>query len=314
MRFDLNQTNAQSFVLSLPDEEGRTRVLGFEYITDLGGAVEIIHDPHLLILESAAADGGRLTRLDWNLPHGRLAIGAPAAVSGLFVDARIPLGLRHGLPVEGRATLRLLDAESLQVEGFIPRLTCGARVAQVAVEQAGDRGAASLGSLAVHDLRTEVAGFQLHVSAGSVGDVEAAWQQGNLDLRVGAASVDKIQATGRDVEVCIERLALAGPVTVRDGQIRIGALTIDEITIAIDQLSATGDGGETAKEAAAGGSMQLPLDLRLLDLISGKLEIDAAVDASVPIIGRRKATHAFRVPIDRGTFDFKRLERGLSAL
>lgn len=309
MRFDLNQTNAQSFVLSLPDAEGRARVIGFEYITDLGGAVEILHDPHLLVLESAAANGCRLTEVDWNLPGGRIVVGSTAAVSGLFVDARVPLAPSHGLPMRGRATLRLLDAEHLQLGGFVPDLSCGLRIAQLAVEQSPEGGAASLGALTVHELRTMVAGMLLQLGTGTIEDVEANWKPGSLTAHLGSASFDKLTASSEAIEISAERVALTRPAAVSGGRIHIGELTIDEIKVAIDDLP-----GLLKGSGSGGGSLQLPLDLRLLDLIDGNLEIAATVDASVPIIGRRKATHEFRLPIERGTIDYKKLERGLSTL
>lgn len=307
MRFDLNQTNAQSFVFSLPDAEGRPRVLGFEYITDLGGAVE--HSPRQLTLQGASANGFRLTEVDWHTGHVHVTIDAPASVSGAHVDARVPLGLRHGLPIEGRVTLRLLDAEGLQIEGPIPRLSGGVRIAQLAVEQSGEGGAASVGSLAVHGLQTTVAGFRIQLGTGTIDDVEVAWTSGGMELRAGSAAIDKLTASSGQVEISAERIAVARPVSTADGQVRIDELSIDEITLTIDQLSSLFQGG-----GQAGGKPGIPLDPRLLDLVSGSLEIDANVDASVPIIGRRRATHAFRVPIEGGTLDYKRLERGLSAL
>lgn len=51
-----------------------------------------------------------------------------------------------------------------------------------------------------------------------------------------------------------------------------------------------------------------PIDLHCLDALQGQLDIDLAVDMTLPWIGRRNVTHYFRIPIDNGTIDFERLE------
>ena len=55
-------------------------------------------------------------------------------------------------------------------------------------------------------------------------------------------------------------------------------------------------------------------DLAALDGLDGKVDVDLTVDATLPVIGGRRATHHFRLPIDSGTLNFHRLEKSLSAL
>lgn len=55
-------------------------------------------------------------------------------------------------------------------------------------------------------------------------------------------------------------------------------------------------------------------DWRLLDGLSGHLNVDVNVDLAVPIIGHRRATHELRVPIDEGTIDYRKLESNLARL
>jgi hypothetical protein len=67
--------------------------------------------------------------------------------------------------------------------------------------------------------------------------------------------------------------------------------------------------------APAEPSERAPLfDLRHLDGLSGELNVDLVVDISVPVIGSRRATHRFRIPIDAGSLDYIGLEGDLSAL
>ena len=46
----------------------------------------------------------------------------------------------------------------------------------------------------------------------------------------------------------------------------------------------------------------------------GHLDVDLDLDLAVPILGRRRATHEFRIPIDGGTIDYRKLEDNLSTL
>lgn len=318
MRFLLNQTNARAFSLSLPDPQGRARALGFEHITDLGGVVE--HTPAQLTLQSTSADGFRLTEVDWNTPHGRVSIGAPATVANLRVDGHIPLGDHRSLPLEGRASLKLLDAESVVVEGALPRLSCGVRVEHLAVEQTGDGGAATVGAVMVRDLQTTAAGFLLRLGTAEVEEIHLAWSPRRTEIVTSALALGKLEASSRNIDFAIEELVMPRGMNVVGGQICIPELAIAKITMTIDQLQdlLPREGGEQAKTEAKTDSgndwIQIPLDPRLLDLVNGRFAVDVTVDAALPVIGRRKATHAFRVPIESGTLNYKQLERGLSTL
>jgi hypothetical protein len=68
-------------------------------------------------------------------------------------------------------------------------------------------------------------------------------------------------------------------------------------------------GGERPSRAP-----QVPFDWRLLDGLSGDIGVDLAVDLTVPVIGRRRATHRFRIPLEAGSLDYMALEGDLSTL
>jgi hypothetical protein len=55
-------------------------------------------------------------------------------------------------------------------------------------------------------------------------------------------------------------------------------------------------------------------DGALLDALFGELKVDLRVDLEVPILGRRVATHRFRVPVEAGAVNFLQLESDLSTL
>jgi hypothetical protein len=55
------------------------------------------------------------------------------------------------------------------------------------------------------------------------------------------------------------------------------------------------------------------LDWNLFDGLSGRVDVDLGVVLKLPVLERR-AVHEFRVAVDRGTVDFRKLERGLAGL
>ncbi len=54
--------------------------------------------------------------------------------------------------------------------------------------------------------------------------------------------------------------------------------------------------------------------MALLDGLAGEINVDLALDLTVPVIGRRRATHRFRIPIVDGVVDYMGLEGDLSTL
>ena len=50
------------------------------------------------------------------------------------------------------------------------------------------------------------------------------------------------------------------------------------------------------------------MDWHFLDVLQGRLDLDLVLDMTLPWIGRRQATHYFRVPIENGTIDYDKLE------
>jgi hypothetical protein len=189
-----------------------------------------------------------------------------------------------------------------------------------------------------------------HVQGRAHRDLEAF----DLELRAGVASsprlvlrIGRLEIEGR-VELAGVRLRIddgegfvfAERVVIADASLALGGvrLVIDRITgeqVAVgwgrDGLRVDADHVDVASgafevafpEAPAGApaeraARRLPfaLDdvLALLDGVAGDLNVDLALDLAVPVIGRRTATHRFRIPIEDGALDYRKLESDLSTL
>src|SRR5690606_11864726 len=101
-------------------------------------------------------------------------------------------------------------------------------------------------------------------------------------------------------------------------------VVVPELTLAVEDLMASWPRRSTAAltEAATAVEAEPPadpeprrrLDLDFLDRIDGRLDVDLTVDVTLPVLGSRRKTHHFRVPIAKGTFNYKDLEGDLAKL
>ncbi|MBX3261838.1 MAG: hypothetical protein KF782_19295 [Labilithrix sp.] len=235
-----------------------------------------------LILSSAA--GARLTGL---------GVGLEESAGGLALDV----------------TATSLVAEDLSVE-----------IGDVAV-----RGRASLG------------GVELVVRGGEGSLAAESVELGAFSLRIGALELASDVVRGERVRIAWGpdpfRLTAAGlhapglrvsvpGARIAAGGVALAAFDVDGGSVAVGRAAVEGArvevkmGGGAASEAAPAPprAREPLLDLRLLDALEGRLDVDVEVDLTVPIIGRRQATHRLRVGIDQGTIDFLALERNLSRL
>lgn len=52
----------------------------------------------------------------------------------------------------------------------------------------------------------------------------------------------------------------------------------------------------------------------MLDHLTGHIHVDVGVDATLPVIGRRRAIHRLRIQVQQGYLDYRQLESDLSTL
>ena len=328
MRFSLKQTSARAFDFSLPDPEGRARQLGFEHITDLGGAIEI--DPRAILLQEAAARLLQITAVEWRTESGLITVGAPVAIADLFVDGCIPRGHQESPPLHGRVTVKRLSTERLLLEGFGPRISTGLRLERVEVAQREPAGTAAVETVALSELETTLGGFLVRLSEAVAGGIHAQWPvagnaepepAGGMALTVASVTGANLAMRSRAVDIQVENI------DVRDAAMRgrafsVAAASVGKLSLELDLAalrSGARDAGRADDPDAADCAPERPsirslIDWRFLDRVDGQLDVDVTVDAHLPVIRRRRATHYFRVPIEKGIFNYRQLESGLSSL
>jgi hypothetical protein len=366
MRFSLKQTSARAFDFSIPDREGRARQLGFEHITELGGAIEIT--PHAILLQEAAARLLQITAVEWRTRSGLIAIGAPVAVKDVFVDGCIPRGHTAALPLDGRAMVKRLSADSVVLEGFGPRISGGLRMERIDVAQREPAGAASIESVAVSELETAAGNFLVRLREATAAGLQARWpvarpdgagqasaagagdagsSTGGLEIAVSSITGTGLAMRSRAIEIQAENIDVQ-QAALHGRALSLAAVSVGKLSLELDlaalraaSLSSSGaaedaehateyaDDAEDAAEqvaehvdrsgaAAARAprrrSIRSQIDWRFLDRVDGQIDVDVTVDAHLPVIRRRRATHYFRVPIEKGILNYRQLENGLSSL
>ncbi|MEM7152583.1 MAG: hypothetical protein AAF799_07065 [Myxococcota bacterium] len=135
--------------------------------------------------------------------------------------------------------------------------------------------------------------------------------EGEVQVRVGHASASTVRIETKTVEVVAQDLSIPEPVHLDGGRLRIESLSVGSVET---HLPTFGTPSDDEPERQAEGQPAEPSALPYLDGLDGHVNLDLVADLQVPILGRRKATHRFRVPLQEGIFDYHQLEKSLAGL
>ena len=200
------------------------------------------------------------------------------------------------------------------------------------------------GNLDARDLRLFLAGQSRSAKLSQLALGEIGGQAGNLtyraerltfrDLRsaadasapegtaAGWASADDVELDFGTFQLRADRLEFPSGIRF-EGKREVIApeAKLENLTLHIDDFAAFGSSGDSeveddaekdasAEDARPGGLAGIE-DWSFLDAIDGHINVDLFVDTTVPLLGRRRATHHFRIPIERGTVDYRGIEDNL---
>jgi hypothetical protein len=139
----------------------------------------------------------------------------------------------------------------------------------------------------------------------------AASEEGTVSVRVGGASASTIRGDFGSVEIVAQDVTAPDSLALEGGAIRLESIEVGRLDARVHELgSSKADKPAPGKPAEPRPALSLPF----LDLLDGHVGVDVVTDVTVPILGRRKATHGFRIPIEGGVVDFNALERSLAGL
>ena len=311
MKISLEQLDARGLRVNLPGPG--QEVIALRAAKGLAGTLEQLGDR--LVLDGVSAERVELETL--RLLLGSLVLGMPSgatstALRGALEQTTQLLQLQMTSAVLEAPALSVV-VEDVVVEGHVrlmaPRLLVR-----------GDDGSLSAE-------RLEVAGFVLRigdlelVAETLVGlAVEIAWGEAGFRLVAGSFETSSLRLTTPDA-LLVGGGASVSALSLHEGKISIGRAALERGDLALS-LAASAPAAATAPAASpatAPAPSPAPVgepvfDWRVLDALSGQLDVDVVVDLTVPIIGRRQATHRLRVAIADGAIDYRALEKNLSRL
>ena len=270
----------------------------------LRGVVE--HSEGKLVLSNVAAEIFELEAL--RLLLGELVLAAPegAVMSGLGMSLD-----QTAEQLTLAATVVELEAQELDIVVGDVRVRGRAKLAAPSLVVHGDEGSLSSSHVQITGFSLQLG--EVHIAADALRGVSVKILWGAAGFRLVATSLEasSLRVTLADVEVAASGVSALG-FALDTHQIALESASVESGNVAIQLHSST---PKTSNVEPLPAVVAEPVvALRTLDRLSGQLDVDVALDLTVPIIGHRKATHRLRVAIDGGTIDYQALEHNLAKL
>jgi hypothetical protein len=309
MSIGINAANLATEGLEL--EIGRGAGQGIHIVLGQSGGVtgRYEQDAGRIALREIAAHQLSIQTLALPLAQGTLRVDAPSILSHLFVDAE----LGGGRPLTGRVRVASAGAHVLFERGPLV-VRSGLSLTGVAYERsepAGQR--VEIESLELGTLRLELPGkASVQAERLSLHGVRCAVEPGgDVSLRCASALAESIsiEQPGRTLQ--LHGVALPKGLELSGDTLRWSEASVERLDVNLPELPARRAPAVAPRAASPG---RAPLDLPLLDQLSGLLSLDLLVDLRIPILPDRRATHSIRLPIVEGAIDFKQLEGCLAGL
>jgi len=262
-----------------------------------------------------------LAALEWPLaPGSRLSITSPATLDALGVELDAAAG-PDASPLSGRVEAGHAHADAVAIElRDGARLALDAELEGAEVVHSPERvGHAAADRLQLDNVQAVLAGAVCRLSSAVLERARVDWQAGELLIGAAAAVTQGLSVTvpAAGLTVEIDRAELPAGLRTSAGALVIPELVVPEVRIAVDDVvelfrPRPRPAPEPAGRAAEPAPRRAPFDYGFLDRVSGRLDVDMTLDMSVPVLGRREATHHFRVPIAGGVINYRDLERDLA--
>lgn len=309
MKVTLDRIDTRGLTVGFPGSTGDTVAIGST--TNLRGTLVVEGD--VTSIRDARADAIVLSKL--HLTLGSLTLAAP--------DGATLKNVTLGGELKGDSTRLEVGASSLEAPEVSILVDDVAVKGRAALEGVRLVVRGDVGSLSA--AKVDLAAFTLRIDDVDVGTeslrgsaVEIGWGDPS-GFRLDAGT---LRAPALGVELPKTKVALDGvdvtAVSLRGDDVAVGHVAIETSRVALDLSddapSAAAPAAAPTAPASESAATEPFIDFRVLDGLNGRIDVDVSVDLTVPIIGRRHATHELRVPIDHGSIDYRELERNLSAL
>lgn len=306
MRVSLQQIDARGLSLALSDED----VVEVASAAGLAGVLE--QSGETLRLSDVTA--GELTLASLRLTFGTVTLESRG--EGALTDVR--------LSVERSASELIVDLEAARVRASLLVVRVGDILVQGRAELVGVKLSLREAGGSLSAERVELVAPELHVGGAQIAASALAgvaltigWGDPGFRLLASSMTAPELRVTAAGATIASRDVGLDA-FALRDGRLTVGEARLAETDFALEigaSGSSTAESVDPSVAASAAEVPSLPLvDLRVLDALDGSVAVDVAVDLTVPIIGRRSATHRLRIAVEQGTIDYRALESNLAPL
>jgi len=269
-------------------------------------------DEHALSLSNIAMSAAKVAQAEWHAGSLTILITAPATLGGAEIDAILPRGddVKSGFIGSVGAKSLACDDVGLAAASF--RLAAGVRAEKLRYWQdANAHKRASAKSLSLKKVRAKVGSLPLSAESLELSDVALKITKKGLDVSAASAEARGVVIHVGGTEITLEHLSLPQGLRYADGSVEVADVRASAVALALTFGGGSADGDDEPPKKDASDSR---FDLPPLDALDGQIDVDVNVDATVPVLGVRKATHCFRIPVQNGAINFKEVERSLAAL
>lgn len=311
MKVSLERVDARGLRVDFPGAGGES--IAIASANGLVGTLE--HHGERLVLSGVAAQRVELDALRLLLDGLELSTQSAVALTG------ITLALEQSdasLSVDVAASVVAAVDLNVAVEDVVVRGKITLTRAQLSLR--GDEGTLSAEQVELAGFLLRVGDVELQAEALSGTSVQIGWGAAGFRLSATSIAGPSLLVTSKEDARIDAREVATTALVVANGGFTMGAFVAasaqSSFKIAVDATAAPTAAPPASPAPATEGTAQAaPLfDWRFLDGVSGELDVDLLVDVTVPIIGHRKATHRFRIPIADGALDYRALERNLAKL
>lgn len=305
MKVSLERVDARGLRVEFPGANGES--IAIASASGLVGTLE--HHGERLVLSGVAAECVELDALRLLLDGLVLSTESAVALTGLTLALeQSDASLSVDVGASGVAAVDL----NVAVEDVVVRGKITLTRAQLSLR--GDEGTLSAEQVELAGFLLRIGDLELKAEALSGASVQIGW--GAAGFRLSATSIvgpSLLVSSKEDVRIDAREVASTALV-VANGGITMGTLVAASAQSSFTLAVAPAPAGAASPASAAPAAAAPLFDWGVLDGVSGELDVDLLVDVTVPIIGHRKATHRFRIPIADGALDYRALERNLAKL
>jgi len=297
-------------VFDLSNDAEPPTILTLENISNGTGDLEF-RDGLTLLNEVAIRK--LLATLEFPVSSGRLRTDSPATIEHVNCEGRI----RNGFAGELRSSI--VESERVSLELETVKATAHVIAEGLHVKIDGRGGLIEVGTLTLSNAQCTVGTLLIRISAIIVHGLKVGWDGSGrpvIEARHVSARDLHLQSATTSIAIAVVDIpeGLRVHNRVQTQQVFIGA-----IELAFAELKKKKNEGEEERAALLPKDMAIPvpgirLDHGVFDTVNGNLDVDATLSVSLPVIGKRVATHTFRIPVDGGILNYKDFEDGLSDL